>query len=51
MTNKELKKISQKYKKSIAQISLRYLMQKGMIVLPKSKTEHRIKENMEIFDF
>jgi 2,5-diketo-D-gluconate reductase A len=37
MNNKDLKKIGQKYNKSIAQISLRYLMQKGMIILPKSK--------------
>ncbi len=51
MTNKELVELSKKYKKSIAQISLRYLMQKGMVILPKSKTESRIKENMELFDF
>ena len=51
MTNKELGELSKKYKKSIAQISLRYLMQKGMVILPKSKTENRIKENIELFDF
>ncbi len=43
MGNKNLKTMSETYHKSIAQISLRYLMQKGMVILPKSKTESRIK--------
>lgn len=38
-------------KKSIAQISLRWAIQHGFIVIPKSKNPERIKENLEIFDF
>ena len=43
--------LSQKYKKSIVQIVLRWHMQKGVIPIPKSSNENRIKENMDIFDF
>lgn len=44
-------KISQKYHKSPAQVILRWLLQKGIIVLPKSVHENRIKENIDVFDF
>ena len=43
--------LSQKYKKSIVQIVLRWHMQKGVIPIPKSSNENRIKENIAIFDF
>lgn len=43
--------IAKKYEKSIAQISLRWCLQHGFIILPKSKTEERIKENINIYDF
>lgn len=43
--------LSKKYNKTVAQVSLRYLIQEKMVVLPKSKTESRIKENFELFDF
>ncbi|XP_014604340.1 PREDICTED: uncharacterized protein LOC106786945 [Polistes canadensis] len=44
-------KIAEKYKKTPAQIALRYVYQQGAAVIPKSVTKSRIKENMEIFDF
>lgn len=44
-------KISEKHKKTIAQISLRWCLQNNFIILPKSKTESRIKENIDIYDF
>lgn len=44
-------KLSQKYKKSPAQICIRFSLQNGIIPLPKSITPNRIKENAEIFDF
>lgn len=47
----ELKKLAEKYNKSIAQICLNWLLQKDIIPLPKSVTPSRIKENLEIFDF
>ena len=43
--------LSEKYKKSIAQIVLRWHMQRGIIPIPKSSNEGRIKENLDIFDF
>lgn len=43
--------LSEKYNKSIAQIVLRWHMQRGIIPIPKSSNEDRIKENLNIFDF
>lgn len=43
--------LSEKYKKSIAQIVLKWHMQRGVIAIPKSSNENRIKENIDIFDF
>ena len=43
--------LSQKYKKSIAQIVLRWHTKRGIIPIPKSANEFRIKENLDIFDF
>jgi len=47
----EMKKLSQKYGKSVAQICLRWSMQMGYLPLPKSVTPARIAENGDIFDF
>ena len=43
--------IAQRYKKSVAQVILRYNVQRGIIVIPKSSHIERIKENIDIFDF
>ena len=43
--------LSEKYKKSISQIILRWHFQRGIIPIPKSSNEERIKENINIFDF
>ncbi|MFH2021448.1 MAG: aldo/keto reductase [archaeon] len=43
--------IGKKHKKTPGQISLRWLLDKKMIVIPKASTEEHIKENMEVFDF
>ena len=43
--------LSQKYYKTPAQILLRYNVQNGVIVIPKSIHEDRIQENINIFDF
>ena len=44
-------KLHEKYKKTPAQIILRWHIQKGFITIPKSCNPERIKENFEIFDF
>lgn len=49
--NKLLLSIAAKYKKSLAQVVLRWLTQRGVVVIPKSVNKERIKENFNIFDF
>lgn len=49
--NPVLKKISDKYQKSVAQVILRWLTQRGVVVLAKSVNLNRIQENFTIFDF
>lgn len=46
-----LTSLGKKYKKTQAQIGLRFNIQRGIVVIPKSFTPERIKENFEIFDF
>ena len=46
-----IKKLAEKYKKTPAQIILRWDIQRGIITIPKSQKAERIKENFEIFDF
>ncbi|XP_020010612.1 aldo-keto reductase family 1 member C18-like isoform X4 [Castor canadensis] len=43
--------MAKKHKKTPALIALRYQLQRGIVVLAKSFTEHRIKENMQVFEF
>lgn len=49
--NSVLKEIGEKYKKSVAQVILRWLMQRDIVALAKSTHIERMKENFEIFDF
>jgi 2,5-diketo-D-gluconate reductase A len=49
--NKLLLSIGEKYNKSVAQLILRWLTQRGVVVIPKSVRKERIKENFNIFDF
>lgn len=49
--NRILADMAKKYEKSIAQICLRFLHQKGIIVIPKSTSFEHIKENMDIYNF
>ncbi len=49
--NKILVKIAQKYRKTVPQIIFRWDIQHGLITIPKSSSQTRIKENIDIFDF
>ncbi|AMR25496.1 2,5-diketo-D-gluconic acid reductase (plasmid) [Hymenobacter psoromatis] len=50
-TNDLLKALSSKYNKSIAQVVLRWLIQREVVVIPKSANRKRIDENFNVFDF
>ncbi|PFH82235.1 aldo/keto reductase [Bacillus sp. AFS088145] len=49
--NETLLQIANKHNKSIAQVVLRWHLQNGVVIIPKSIKEHRIQENANIFDF
>ncbi|MDX5474431.1 MAG: aldo/keto reductase [Bacillaceae bacterium] len=51
LDNEVLKAIGEKHGKSVAQVILRWDLQNGVVTIPKSVKEHRIKENTDIFDF
>lgn len=46
-----LQELSQKYGKTAAQVVLRWDLEKGVVTIPKSVRESRIRENADIFDF
>lgn len=50
-TNKVLSDIGAKYGKSVAQTALRFLIQSGVVVIPKSVHHERIEQNFNVFDF
>jgi diketogulonate reductase-like aldo/keto reductase len=49
--NELLLSIAGKHKKTVAQVILRWLTQRGVVVIPKSVRKERIEENFNIFDF
>ena len=49
--NPVLKKIGEKYGKSVAQVALRYLFENDVILIPKSANKDRMAQNIDIFDF
>lgn len=46
-----LKSIAKTHKKTTAQVALRFNVQRGVVVIPKSFNPRRVKENFDIFDF
>ncbi|CAJ0595071.1 unnamed protein product [Cylicocyclus nassatus] len=51
MDDAKVKKLAAKYKKTPAQILLRYAMDRNIAIIPKSVKNARIKENFDVFDF
>ena len=49
--NETLIAVGAKYNKSAAQTALRYLIQRGVIVIPKSVRKERMQQNFDVFDF
>ncbi len=47
----EMQTLARKYNRSIAQICIRWSLQRGYLPLPKSVTPARIQENLHVFDF
>ena len=49
--NTTLKEIAERYNKTVAQVALRWLLQRGVVIIPKTTHVERMKENYDIFDF
>lgn len=50
-TNETLVRIGKQYNKTAAQVALRYLIQQGIVAIPKTVHKERMTQNMDIFDF
>ncbi|MDN7240651.1 aldo/keto reductase [Planococcus sp. N028] len=50
-TNETLTAIGNQYGKSVAQVALRYLIQRNVVVIPKTVTKERMIQNFDVFDF
>ncbi|CAJ0589767.1 unnamed protein product [Cylicocyclus nassatus] len=51
LTDPTVKELAEKHHKTPAQILLRFLIERGMAVIPKSVKPKRVKENSDVFDF
>ena len=49
--NEVLQPIAEKYGKSVAQVIIRWLTQRGVVAIPKSVRKERLAENLNVFDF
>lgn len=49
--NETLVEIGRKYGKTVPQVALRWLLQRGVIIIPKSTHKERMAQNIDIFDF
>lgn len=51
ITNPIVTEIARKYSKTPAQVALRFQVQRGIVIIPKSARKERMKENIDLFDF
>nr|WP_263314052.1 aldo/keto reductase [Mammaliicoccus sp. Marseille-Q6498] len=51
LNNEVLVGIADKYNKTVAQVIIKWHLQQGRLVIPKSQNDNRIKENFDVFDF
>jgi diketogulonate reductase-like aldo/keto reductase len=50
-SDRALQRIGDRYRKTAAQICLRWLVQQGVVAIPRTSRLERLSENIEIFDF
>lgn len=50
-SNAVLAEMGRAHGRSVAQVALRYLLQRGVIIIPKSSHKKRMAENLELYDF
>ena len=51
IANSLMMALAEKYNKTVQQVALRYLVQRGIIAIPKSTHVDRMKQNLDVFDF
>ncbi|MFZ1248983.1 MAG: aldo/keto reductase [Candidatus Saccharimonadales bacterium] len=51
MKNPDIQAMAERHSKSYAQIMLRWCVENGLVLLPKSTTPERIRENIDLYDF
>lgn len=51
LEDQTIKQIADKHKRSAAQVILRFFLQKNIVVIPKSVTPSRLKENFDLYSF
>ena len=50
-SNHVLQEIGKKYDKTVAQVILRWQLQRGIVIIPKSTHKERMAQNLDVFDF
>lgn len=51
LNNPQLRKIADKHGKTVGQVVLRWIVQQGIIAIPRSTNAGRIRQNLQVFDF